>query len=286
MKNQKVWFVTGASKGLGLSLVKKLLQEGYHVAATSRNKDELSAAVGDYHHFLPLEVDLTSEESINKAVQQTTEAFGTLDVLVNNAGYGLLGSLEELSDEESRKNFDINVFGLLNVIRAVMPVMRENRNGHIFNISSIGGYFAGFPGWGIYCATKFAVAGLTEALAAEIRPFNVHATVVYPGYFRTEFLSGSIAVSSHTVDGYTEVRNSQELHKNEINGNQPGDPDKAADALIQLSLEENPVVHLFLGQDAFDLAKEKIRQIEKDMETAKDISVSTGFEVSGLRSAG
>ena len=192
MENNKVWFITGASKGLGLELAKKLLSEGKRVAATSRTESALIKELGNpSEYFLPLEMDLTNEQSVKNAIEVTVSHFKTIDVLVNNAGYGLLGSLEELTDAESRKNYEVNVFGLLNVIRNTMPYMRANKSGHIFNIASIGGYNGGFPGWGIYCSTKFAVAGLTESLAAEVKEFGVNVTLVYPGYFRTDFLKDS-----------------------------------------------------------------------------------------------
>lgn len=151
MENQKVWFVTGASKGLGLTLVKTLLNNGVNVAATSRNLNDLIKAVGEHENFLPLSVDLINENSVETAVSQTISKFGQVDVVVNNAGYGMLGALEELSDKESRENFDVNVFGSLNVIRKVLPQLRKQQSGHIFNISSIGGFQA------IFLASEFTV---------------------------------------------------------------------------------------------------------------------------------
>ncbi len=279
MENKKVWFVTGASKGLGLTLVKKLLSEGYKVAATSRNSSALVKEIGAQSaDFLPLEVDLMNESSVKKAIETTLDHFKTIDVLVNNAGYGQLGTLEELTDKEARTNFDVNVFGLLNVIRSVMPHFRTAKSGHIFNISSIGGYNGGFAGWGIYCATKFAVAGLTESLAAETKAFGIKVTLVYPGYFRTDFLAkGSIAMPSNSIAEYEEARQSQALHQNQIDGNQPGDPEKAASALIQMSLEEKPALHLFLGEDAYDLANQKIDFVKLDLESQKQLTLSTAF---------
>src|SRR5688572_26187045 len=164
MKNE-VWFITGASKGLGLSLVQKLLQEGYNVAATSRNEKELKKAVGtNVERFLPLTTTLTDEGDVAKAIERTVEYFGHVDVVVNNAGYGLAGGLEELTDGEVRRNFDVNVFGSLNVIRKALPYLRQQKSGHIFNIASIGGFIGTFPGFGIYCATKFAMHGFSESL--------------------------------------------------------------------------------------------------------------------------
>lgn len=279
MGNNKVWFITGASKGIGLELAKKLLSQGYRVAATSRNEASLIAVLGNSsENFLPLEVDLVDEKSVKNAIDKTISHFKTIDVLVNNAGYGLLGALEELTDAEARKNYEVNVFGLLNVIRNTMPILRTNKSGHIFNISSVGGYFGEFPGWGIYCSTKFAVAGLTESLAAEIKPFGVHATIVYPGYFRTDFLKdSSLLLPENPNEAYKEVRQSESAHKDQISENQPGDPVKLAEALIKVSEDHNPPLHLFLGEDAFNMANQKIASVQSELGLWKEVSVSTNF---------
>ena len=277
--NNKVWYITGASKGLGLALAKKLLNQGYKVAATSRNIAELSTAVGNSSNFLPLEVTLTNEISVQQSMEQTIAHFGKIDVLVNNAGYGLTGALEELSDAESRKNFDINVFGTLNVIRKALPYLRKQQSGHIFNIASIGGFTGNFPGFGIYCATKFAVHGLTESLAAEIKPFGLHATVVSPGYFRTNFLSdSSLNIPSNPISDYSNVREVEKAHQQDINFNQPGDPGKAADVMIAVAELPAPPVHLFLGADAYALAEEKLASVKKDLELMKAAATATAFE--------
>lgn len=280
MKVKNIWFVTGASKGLGLTLVKKLLSDGYKVAATSRSREALIRAIGEESdQFLPLEVDIVNNESVKNAITQTVSHFATIDVVVNNAGYGQMGTLEELSDEESRKSFDVNVFGLLNVVRHAMSLFRNNESGHFFNISSIGGYTANFPGWGIYCATKFAVAGLTEGLAAEAKGFGIKTTLVYPGYFRTNFLSGgSIQTPANPIEAYEAARQSQNFHQNEMDGNQQGDPEKAANVLIQMSKEENPPLHLFLGQDAYDVAYQKMDEVKTDLEHWKAATLSTSFD--------
>ena len=281
MENKKVWFVTGASKGLGLTLVKELLSKGYLVAATSRTVESLTKEAGEFSDsFLPLEVDLVSEESVKKAIDKTVEKFGTIDVVVNNAGYGQFGTLEEIDDKTARQNFDINVFGSLNVIRFAMPYLRANRSGRIFNISSIGGFTGNFAGWGIYASTKFAVAGFTEALSAEAKSFGVHATVVYPGYFRTNFLaSDSFSVVPTSISEYADAKASQDAHQQQINGNQQGDPLKASEVLIQVAENENPPLHLFLGQDAHDMAKIKIETVEKDLKNWEELSTATAFEV-------
>ncbi|WP_419801460.1 SDR family NAD(P)-dependent oxidoreductase [Mucilaginibacter sp.] len=279
MDTKKVWFVTGASKGLGLALVKKLLAEGYPVAATSRNFADLQTAVDQNSAtFLPLEVDLTDENSVENAVSKTLEKFGKLDVIVNNAGYGQMGTLEEVTDLESRQNFDTNVFGSLNVIRKVMPYLRAQKSGSIINIASIGGLAGDFAGWGIYCATKFAVVGFTEALAAEIKEFGVNATVVYPGYFRTDFLKGSsLRASKIELDSYTVAREIQATHQKDIDGNQPGNPEKAASALIELAKMEKPPVHLTLGSDAFRIAGEKLTALQDEFSANESLSISTDY---------
>jgi NAD(P)-dependent dehydrogenase (short-subunit alcohol dehydrogenase family) len=278
MENQKVWFVTGASKGLGLTLVKKLLSNGNGVAATSRSLTDLQKAVGDHPNFLPLSVNLTDENSVETAVRETISRFGRIDVVVNNAGYGMLGALEELSDQEARANFDINVFGALNIIRKVLPQLRKQESGHIFNISSIGGFTGNFPGFGIYCATKFAVSGFTESLAAEVKSFGIKATVVEPGYFRTDFLSsGSLAVPKSVIEDYKEVRESQDAHQNHINNEQPGDPEKGVDVIIATAASENPPLHLFLGADAYQLAEDKIAAIQQDLANWKALATNTHF---------
>ncbi|ALM47473.1 short-chain dehydrogenase [Flavobacterium psychrophilum] len=277
--NQKVWFVTGASKGLGLSLVKRLLNEGHNVTATSRSLSDLESAVGSHINFLPLAVDILNEESVADAVDKTINHFGSLDVVVNNAGYGLLGALEELTDAESRQNFDVNVFGSLNVIRHALPQLRKQQSGHIFNIASIGGFTGDFPGFGIYCATKFAVHGFTESLAAEVAPFGIHATVVSPGYFRTNFLEGSsLATPKNAIEDYKSVRDSQLAHENDINNNQPGDPDKAAAVLIEVASMAQPPVQLFLGPDAYHLAEVKMQSVQKELEALRHIAAATNFD--------
>jgi len=279
MDTKKVWLVTGASKGLGLTLVKKLLAEGHSVAATSRTIAELEKAVSEENAtFLPLEVDLINENSVENAVLKSVEKFGKLDVVVNNAGYGQLGTLEELTDLESRQNFDTNVFGSLNIIRKTMPYLREQKSGFVINIASIGGLTGEFAGWGIYCATKFAVVGFTEALAAEVKEFGVNATVVYPGYFRTDFLTGgSLRTPKSEIYEYTVARELQVAHENDINGNQPGDPEKAAVALIELAAMENPPVHLVLGSDAFNIAGNKLNALQKEISEFKMLSTSTDY---------
>lgn len=279
MENQKIWFITGASKGLGLSLVKRLLNEGYKVAATSRNINDLENAVGVTNdQFLPLAVNITNEASVQEAIEKTISTFGKIDVVVNNAGYGLLGGLEELTDAEARDNFEVNVFGSLNVIRKALPYLREQKSGHFLNISSIGGFTGNFPGGGIYSSTKFAVNGFSEALAAEVEPFGIKVTIVQPGYFRTSFLSpGSLVVPKHQIHAYQAVRDTVNLHQGPLDQQQAGDPEKAAAAMIKIVADPNPPLNLFLGADAYQLANQKIAAVQKDLETWKELTTSTGF---------
>lgn len=279
MNTKKVWFVTGASKGLGLTLVKRLLAEGHAVAATSRDIIELQKVISEENtSFLPLQVDLINENAIEDAISKSIAKFGKLDVVVNNAGYGQLGTLEEITDLESRQNFDTNVFGSLNIIRKTMPYLRAQKSGFIINIASIGGLTGEFAGWGIYCATKFAVVGFTEALAAEVKEFGVNATVVYPGYFRTDFLTGgSLSTPKTEIEEYTLARQLQIAHEKDINGNQPGDPEKAAVALIAMVAMENPPVHLVLGSDAFQIAGNKLDALQKEISEFETLSTSTDY---------
>lgn len=279
METKKVWFVTGASKGLGFELVKKLLSEGFRVAATSRSVDALVASFGETsENFLPLGMDITDNDDVKSSLAGTVAHFGNVDVIVNNAGYAQIGTLEELTDEEAKANFDVNVFGSLNVIRNAMPYLRGQQSGNIFNISSIGGYAGNFPGWGIYCSTKFAVAGFTEALAEEAKAFGVHATVVYPGYFRTDFLSKESAKTpAHTIEAYESARNSEQAHLNDINGSQPNDPVKAAEALIELSKAQQPPVHFLLGIETHEFLNNKMAAMKKDAENWKRLTESTAI---------
>ena len=226
---------------------------------------------------MPLQVDLVNENSVSAAVKEAIAKFGKIDVVVNNAGYGLTGSLEELSDEEIRQNFDINVFGVLNVIRKVLPYMRKQQSGHFFNIASIGGFTGLFPGFGSYTATKFAMHGFSESLSAEVKPFGIKVSIVSPGYFRTEFLDASLAVPKNEIADYHLVREIERFHQNEMNHNQAGDPDKAASVLIQIAEQKEPPLHVFLGKDAYQLADAKMKAVQNDMTAVQALATSTDF---------
>ncbi|MGZ3873156.1 MAG: SDR family NAD(P)-dependent oxidoreductase [Mucilaginibacter sp.] len=278
MENNKVWFITGASKGFGLSLVKQLLADGQKVAATTRYVASLVKAVGDTsENFLPLYVNLADEKSVAEAIRITHNTFRRIDVVINNAGYGIGGSIEELTDEEARESFDINVFGTLNVVRSVMPFMREQRSGHIINISSIAGIAPGV-GWALYAATKFAVIGLSEVLAEDVKALGIKVTVVAPGAFRTDFLTaGSLVMTKSPIDDYQEVRNSHTRYL-QMDGNQAGDPEKAAAAMIRIADEDNPPVHLLLGEDAYSRAMNKLSSLEKEFRLNEELSKSMAYQ--------
>lgn len=278
MDSQKTWFVTGASKGLGLSLVKQLLEAGQNVAATSRNIDELIKAVGPSGaSFLPLSVDLTDEESVADALEKTNAQFGSIDVIINNAGYGIGGSIEELTDDETRLSFDVNVFATLNVIRKALPYLRQQKSGHIINISSIAGIAPG-TGWSIYAATKYAVIGLSEVLADDVKSFGIKVTVVAPGAFRTSFLTPeSLVMTSNPIQEYQAVRDSHAKYLN-MDGNQAGDPEKAAAAMIQIVTENDPPLYLLLGKDAFERAFKKMEVLTTEYTKWESLTKSTGFD--------
>jgi NAD(P)-dependent dehydrogenase (short-subunit alcohol dehydrogenase family) len=274
---KRVWFITGASKGLGLSLVKQLLNAGYLVAATSRKAKDIQDAVTVHtENLLALTVDITNEESVNSAIAKTIAEFGRLDVVVNNAGYSIYGSVEALSNEEFRKTIDVNLFGTVNVIRAVMPHFRKQRSGYIFNISSVAGY-KGFGNSPSYAAGKFAVIGLSEALAEEVKQFGVRVTVVAPGFFRTSFLDkGDELVSKNTIEEYQVERLVDRLRA--MNGKQPGDPEKLVAALINLSNEQNPPLHLLMGPDAYQIVMQKRAVEQHEFEAWKELTLSTDFD--------
>lgn len=274
-EKRKTWLVTGASKGLGLALVKQLLALGQNVAATSRNPEVLTAAAGD-NNLLALYTDLADDASVHQALAKTVEKFGGIDVAINNAGYGIGGSLEELTDEEVRQSFDVNVFGTINVIRNVLPYMRAQQSGHIINISSIAG-FAASTGWAAYAATKFAVTGLTEVLAEDVRELGITATVVLPGGFRTSFLDkDSIVIAEKTIEDYSAMREAQSRLL-QLDGKQAGDPEKAAALIIQTAFDKNPPLRLILGSDAYRRATAKAETLQKEIEAGKDIAASTDY---------
>lgn len=278
MESKKVWYVTGASKGLGLALVKKLISKGYQVAATSRNVEELKQVTGivPKERFLALQVDLTNPESVAKSIRDTQETFGRIDVVLNNAGYGIGGSVEELSEIQILASFNINVFGPIHVIQSVLPYMRSQQSGHIINISSIAG-FAPHSGWSIYAATKYSIMGLSEALAEDVKSLGIKVTVVAPGGFRTDFnKKESLVLAANKIADYKAIHDSNN-HFVSSDGKQAGDPNKAADVFIEIAESSNPPVRLFLGSDAYQRATEKIELLSEELIANKNISSKTDF---------
>ena len=236
MSTSKVWYITGASQGFGLSLVKKLLDAGHRVAATSRNVQALKNAVGivDSTRFLSLAVDLSNTDSIDESIRQTLSVFGRIDVVVNNAGYGMAGTVEETEEQKIRGIIDVNLVAAIDVIKHVLPVLRAQRSGYILNIGSVAG-FVGAPGWAIYSATKAALAAFSEVLALDVAEFGIRVTVVEPAGFRTGFLTeGSLAYTETKLDGYEAVKKTQERYL-AMNGRQAGDPEKAAEIFMRLA---------------------------------------------------
>lgn len=278
MSNSKVWYVTGASQGLGLTLVKMLLDNGYRVAATSRDAHALSQAVGlvDKERFLPMAVDLNNPDCIDESVQQTLTAFGRLDVVVNNAGYGMAGTLEEIPEQDIINIFKVNVLATINVVKRILPVMRNQKSGYIINMGSVAG-FVGAPGWSVYSATKAAVAAFSEVLALDVKEFNINVTVVEPSGFRTGFLTkDSLAFVESKIEGYKAVKDTQERYM-AANGKQPGDPERASEILIELAESEEPPVHLYLGEDAYNRASEKLKVMTAELEYWKKTTISADF---------
>lgn len=276
---KRVWFITGASRGLGALMAEAALADGNAVVATGRNAAAIVERLGESAALLPVALDVTSEAQAKAAVEAAVEKFGRIDVLINNAGFGLLAAVEESSDADVRRMYDTNVFGLLNVTRAVLPVMRKQRSGHVINMSSIGGYRSG-AGFGVYCSTKFAVEGITEALHAELKPLGIHATVVEPGYFRTDFLDGSsLVVGKEIIGDYDETSGNVRRFAVGMNHNQPGDPQKLATALVTLVDAQTPPLRLALGTDTLKAIAEKNEYVTTETEAWKTLSASTDFPV-------
>lgn len=274
----KVWFITGASRGFGALMTKEALAAGDAVVATARNPKTVIDAIGDHPNLLATALDVTDERQAQEAAATAVQRFGRIDVLVNNAGYGLLGAVEEATTEEIEKIYATNVFGLLKVTRAVLPHMRRQRSGHVLNFSSIGGY-AGYPGWGVYGSTKFAVEGLSESLAMEIEPFGIKVTIIEPGFFRTDFLAdNSLSISPASIPDYvgTPAGNMRDFAAS-ANHAQPGDPAKFAAGIVTLVNAENPPLRMPFGSDTVAKLGEKNAFVEQELSTWRALAVSTDF---------
>ncbi len=273
----RIWFITGASRGFGALVTAEALAAGDAVVATARDPRTVSARFGDHPNLLPVRLDVAREEEAHQAVEQAIKRFGRIDILLNNAGYGLLGAVEESSGPEVERLFATNVFGLLSVTRAVLPHMRRQRSGHVINISSIGGY-ASYPGWGAYCATKFAVEGLTEALAIELAPLGIAATVVEPGFFRTDFLDDlSLARTAQEIPDYADTVGTMRGLMAGANHAQPGDPARLAKAMMTLVAAEKRPLRLPLGSDTVAKIAEKNEFVAGELADWRNVALSTDF---------
>ena len=277
MQTQKVWYITGASSGFGLEIARAALESGDKVVATVRKAPEkLEELLNHPPDLLVVTMDVTDEGGVKEAVRQAIDHFGRIDVLVNNAGYGFLGAIEEATAADVRQQYDTNVFGVLNVIRAALPFMRKQRSGHIINTSSLFAFTAR-PAWSLYGSTKFALEGISQGLAAELRPFGIYITAIEPGLFTTEFLNtrsykkGGIIIDDYEKSIVGEVRKiSISAH-----GTQPGDPKKLGSVVVQLAHSENPPLHLPIGTDSVESYRINAKQLAGDIDAWKAVSVTT-----------
>lgn len=269
----KVWFITGCSTGFGRNLAMEALQQGNQVAVTSRNTDDVKDIVAQFpDRAVAIKLDVTNATEVAAAVKQAQEKFGHIDVLVNNAGIGYFGAIEESEEAEYRRMFEINFFGLAAVTNAVLPIMRAQRGGHIVNISSIGGMVA-FPGVGFYNATKFAVTGYSEALAKETAPLGIKVTVVAPSGFRTDWAGRSANNTKIVIDDYAATAHTNQNTIRGYSGNQPGDPVRAAKAIIKAVESDTPPIRLLLGVGALKGARNKIAEMQQDIDTWEETTV-------------
>lgn len=269
------WLVTGGGRGLGAQIAQAALDAGHRVVSVERNPS--GSADDDPERLLRVRGDVLDPDALSTAVNAAITRFGSLDIVVNNAGYGLFGPIEETSDEEARSVFDVNVFGLLNVCRAVLPTMRRARTGRIINISSVAGVAAA-PGSGIYAATKFAVEGISEALAQELAEVGVGVHVVEPGRFRTDFLSPSSAretAAPADPDYASTVSYLRDLSAQ--SGKQPGDPRKASQVIVELGQMTDPPFRLALGSDSVSRIRSKAQSLTDELTRWEQLSVSTDF---------
>jgi short-subunit dehydrogenase len=276
-KTSRVWFITGTSTGLGRVLAEEVLKAGDNVVATARKVDQLEDLAKQYpKQVLALSLDVTKQDQIDAALAKTLERFGRVDVLVNNAGYGIAGAIEEVSEDELRPMYETNIFGLLRVTRTFLPQFRKQKSGHILMLSSIGGLTAG-PGWGLYQGTKFAVEGLSEALAQELAPLGIHVTIIEPGPFRTDFLGRSGLSAAKRIEDYETTAGNARRYQETQDGKQPGDPVKAALAMIQVVNTPNPPLRLLLGAGALKRVREKLTAWQKDLAEWEPVTVGADY---------
>ncbi|GFG49570.1 short-chain dehydrogenase/reductase [Mycolicibacterium agri] len=275
-----VWFITGASRGFGLAIAREALARGESVVATARNPQTVLDALPDAgDRLLAVALDVTDADAARAAADTAIERFGRIDVLVNNAGRGLLGAVEEVSDEEVREVFDINVFGLLSVTRAVLPHMRARRSGLVINLSSVGGIVV-WPGWGAYAATKFAVEALSEAMTHELAPLGIRAVAIEPGPFRTDFLAGSsLQLAQTEIEDYADSGGAARQWAVDNNNAQEGDPVKAAKVIVDLADAPELPERIQLGTTAFNGVAAKLAQTAADQQRWRDVSLSTDYDL-------
>ena len=273
----KVWLITGCSTGLGRDLAKAVLSHGYRVAVTARNPESVRDIVKDHGtNAITLPLDVTNREEAEGAVAETEKVFGKIDVLVNNAGIGYFAAIEESEEKEVRRMFEINVFGLARMTHLVLPGMRSRRSGHIVNVASIGGLRA-FPAIGYYNATKFAVVGLSEALSLETEPLGIHVTVVEPSGFRTDWAGRSANESPKEIPDYAETAGANRRNLRGYSGRQPGDPVRAAEAIIKAVEADKPPLHLLLGKAALKGANAKLEMLREQIDAWADTTVNADF---------
>jgi NADP-dependent 3-hydroxy acid dehydrogenase YdfG len=276
-EQKPVWFITGCSTGFGRELATLLLEQGLRVVATARDVTKINDLVaGHADAALALPLDVTDAPAIARAVKQAEARFGQIDVLVNNAGYGYLAAIEEGEDAPVRAMFDTNVFGLVEMTKAVLPGMRARKRGHIINLSSIGGLVS-FPATGYYHATKFAVEGLSGSLALELAPLNIKVTVVEPGPFRTDFAGRSIGQSKTEIADYADTAGIRRKQTFARSGNQQGDPVRAAQAIIDVVASPNPPLHLLLGKPALELARNDLEAKKHDFDTWEKMTLGADY---------
>jgi NAD(P)-dependent dehydrogenase (short-subunit alcohol dehydrogenase family) len=273
----KIILITGVSSGFGRAFAEAALREGYTVIGTVRNE----YARKEFETIEPkraksLILDVTNFAAIAPSISKIEHEIGPVDVLVNNAGYGHEGILEESSLEDLRRQFEVNVFGAVSMMKAILPTMRRRRSGRIINITSMGGYIT-MPGIAYYCGSKFALEGISETLAKEVKGFGIHVTAVAPGSFRTDWAGRSMVRSGRSIADYDSVFDPIRKAREEKSGHQAGDPIKAAEVLLKLLATENPPVHLLLGSDALKLVREKIDSLASEITAWEDVTVSTDF---------
>jgi NAD(P)-dependent dehydrogenase (short-subunit alcohol dehydrogenase family) len=279
MTDKKTWFITGAGRGMGLEFAKAALAAGKNVAATGRNPDRVKEAIGDADDLLAVKLDVTSAQEAEAAVKAAVDRFGRIDVLVNNAASFHAGYFEELTPEQMERQLTTSLVGPMNVTRAVLPVMRKQRSGHVVTISSSAG-FAGFEYGTAYAASKFGVDGWMESLAPEVEPFGIHTTIVNPGFFRTELLTKeSTNYAETSIEDYAERNAAQREFWEGQNGQQSGDPAKLAQALLTIADEAQPPRRFIAGADAIAQAEQQVAQFQEEINAFRELSTSLAYDV-------